>query len=185
MHPHALTDASTTQRCIQTSTARTQSVDGHDQIAGRQTGLLRRAALEHMRQTQITAFALDAHPQHRPATQRISATGRRPPTAIAQRLGGTPEQRQAMCLEQRRQRQCCRPMQQTSQQGLQHQPAGLLGQCREAVLGQTDTTAAMPSPQQPHDIVQRLAPGAVQADMQIKGERHQAALEVVAGLGIG
>ena len=116
MHPHALTDASTTQRCIQTSTARTQSVDGHDQIAGRQTGLLRRAALEHMRQTQITAFALDAHPQHRPATQRISAAGRRPPSAIAQRLGGAPKQRQAMCLEQRRQRQCCRALQQSSQQ---------------------------------------------------------------------
>ena len=45
MHPHALTDAPTTQRRIQPGTARTQSVDGHDQIAGRQPRLLRRAAL--------------------------------------------------------------------------------------------------------------------------------------------
>src|SRR2546426_3473062 len=178
VYPDALSRAALGQGRVQSRLSGPQALHRDQQVAGSDSRLLRRAAFEHVRDGGVIALRSRANAEHR-EPRRVFRGGRLAALVLS-RFSRTQFHFHPMRREQCLQGQFARRAQPVVETAFQLETGGLACEAFNAVLLDADSGEPVAPPQRAHDVIERFPPPGLVADEQVKAQRDEAPLDVVA-----
>src|SRR6266571_2842747 len=178
VYPDALSRAALCQGRVQSRLSGPQALQRDQQVAGSDSRLLRRAAFEHVSDGGVIALRSRANAEHR--EPRSVFRGGRLAALVLSRLRRTQFHFHPLRREQRLQRQFARRAQPVVETAFQLETGGLACEAFNAVLLDADSGHPVAPSQRAHDVIEGFPPPGLVADEQVKAQRDEASLAVVA-----